>query len=92
MNDDPCKEEKERYRKALRKLQEIMKNKPSLRPGITEIHGQPDNKISKQKQLAKDASEGGKTDLEKAQQETDKAHKEYIECEELHGNNGRAKT
>jgi hypothetical protein len=82
MNDDPCKEEKKRYHEARRKLMEIMKNKPRMPAGTTEIHNQPDSKISKQKPPAKDASERGKKELAKAQQEKDRAHKEYVECKE----------
>ncbi len=84
MNDDPCKEERERYNEANIKLDEIIKRIPGLRPPTTEIHNQPDSKIPILKPPTLEAIEGWNKDREKAEQEWDKANKEFNDCKNKH--------
>lgn len=83
MNDELCKEERERLSEADRKLTGITSTKPRMRPGGTKIH-KPDSKINIQKPDFVEPSEKWKIEFEKAQQKRDKALKEYDECRKRH--------
>ena len=83
MNDDPCKEVRERFYDAESDLIMIKKRKPRMQLGETEI-SKTENNINIQNPDFDD--EGWKKDVEIAQQQKDKALKEYDECEEKHGN------
>ncbi len=84
MNDDPCKEERERFIEADEKLAEITIRKPRMQPAVTEIH-RHDRKINIQK-LDFESMERWKKELEKAQQKKDKAQKEFYMCLFKHRN------
>ena len=86
MNDDPCKEERERYIEAKRKLIELTERIPRMRRGETEIPLTDDRIIKNTQNLDFDEIERREKDVEKAQQEHDKAEKEYDECKEKLGN------
>ncbi len=90
MNDDACKEERERFFEAKSELIMITKREPRMRRGETEIH-KPNSKKNIQK-LDPDLIEKWKKDVEIAQQKNDEALKEYDECKEKHGISGRVKT
>ena len=79
MNDDLCKEARERFYDANSELIMIQKRNPGMRPAITEIHNQPDSEIPIQK-LDLEAIERWEKEVEKSQQKKDRALKEYDEC------------
>jgi hypothetical protein len=90
MNDDPCKEERERYIEARRKLIEVTEREPRMQRGETEIP-LTDN-VKNIQNLDFDLIERREKERKKAQQEKDKAEKEWDKCEKKHGNRGRINT